>query len=167
MYINCIFLTKIGKSNKISKKVSKKFGGYIKKLYLCIAFQGKHIKFGLWCNGSTTGFGSVCPGSNPGSPTMKREDVSQEHPLFLFFSYRECVITERREALPLSPLIPLFPSREPSRTPVAPSADEESSSREFPTANRRIVGCRCPKCGRCNSRPLSSSCVPTHALSAG
>ena len=25
--------------------------------------------FGLWCNGSTTGFGSVCPGSNPGSPT--------------------------------------------------------------------------------------------------
>ena len=24
---------------------------------------------GLWCNGSTTGFGSVCPGSNPGSPT--------------------------------------------------------------------------------------------------
>ena len=27
--------------------------------------------FGLWCNGSTTGFGSVCPGSNPGSPTEK------------------------------------------------------------------------------------------------
>ena len=27
------------------------------------------MKFGLWCNGSTTGFGSVCPGSNPGSPT--------------------------------------------------------------------------------------------------
>ena len=26
---------------------------------------------GLWCNGSTTGFGSVCPGSNPGSPTQK------------------------------------------------------------------------------------------------
>lgn len=26
---------------------------------------------GLWCNGSTTGFGSVCPGSNPGSPTLK------------------------------------------------------------------------------------------------
>ena len=21
----------------------------------------------LWCNGSTTGFGSVCPGSNPGT----------------------------------------------------------------------------------------------------
>ena len=26
---------------------------------------------GLWCNGSTTGFGSVCPGSSPGSPTKK------------------------------------------------------------------------------------------------
>ena len=26
---------------------------------------------GLWCNGSTTGFGSVCPGSNPGNPTRK------------------------------------------------------------------------------------------------
>ena len=24
---------------------------------------------GLWCNGSTTGFGSVCLGSNPGSST--------------------------------------------------------------------------------------------------
>ena len=23
----------------------------------------------LWCNGSTTDFGSVCPGSNPGSST--------------------------------------------------------------------------------------------------
>ena len=62
-------MTKIGKSYKISKKVAEKFGRYIKKLYLCIAFQGKRIKFGLWCNGSTTGFGSVCPGSNPGSPT--------------------------------------------------------------------------------------------------
>ncbi len=40
-------------------------------IYLCNVFQGKHIKFGLWCNGSTTGFGSVCPGSNPGSPTEK------------------------------------------------------------------------------------------------
>ncbi|WP_300813877.1 hypothetical protein [uncultured Bacteroides sp.] len=26
-------------------------------------FNRKHLKFGLWCNGSTTGFGSVCPGS--------------------------------------------------------------------------------------------------------
>ena len=24
----------------------------------------------LWCNGSTTGFGSVCPGSNPGKTTQ-------------------------------------------------------------------------------------------------
>ena len=34
------------------------------------AFQGKHIMIGLWCNGSTTGFGSVCPSSNLGSPTI-------------------------------------------------------------------------------------------------
>ena len=47
------------------------FGGNIENHYLCIAFQGKHMMIGLWCNGSTTGFGSVCPGSNPGSPTQK------------------------------------------------------------------------------------------------
>lgn len=47
-------------------------------IYLCIAFQGKHIKFGLWCNGSTTGFGSVCPGSNPGSPTENSHEESPE-----------------------------------------------------------------------------------------
>ena len=27
------------------------------------------IKFGRWCNGNTTGFGSVIPGSNPSRPT--------------------------------------------------------------------------------------------------
>ena len=26
----------------------------------------------VWCNGSTTDFGSVCPGSNPGTSTEKR-----------------------------------------------------------------------------------------------
>ena len=34
-------------------------------------FKRKQKKFGLWCNGSTTGFGSVCLGSNPGSPTQE------------------------------------------------------------------------------------------------
>ena len=33
-----------------------------------ISLRGNHISE-LWCNGSTTGFGSVCPGSNPGSST--------------------------------------------------------------------------------------------------
>ena len=37
---------------------------------------------GLWCNGSTTGFGSVCPGSNPGSPT--KEKVLRDFLLELF-----------------------------------------------------------------------------------
>ena len=27
---------------------------------------------GRWCNGNTTGFGSVIPGSNPSRPTTKR-----------------------------------------------------------------------------------------------
>ena len=31
---------------------------------------------GLWWNGSTTGFGSVCPGSNPGSPTIRPQKIS-------------------------------------------------------------------------------------------
>ena len=52
---------------------NKKMPNYLacirKNLYLCKVFQGKHMMFGLWCNGSTTGFGSVCLGSNPGSPT--------------------------------------------------------------------------------------------------
>ncbi len=28
----------------------------------------------LWCNGSTTVFGSVCPGSNPGKTTSRSLD---------------------------------------------------------------------------------------------
>mgnify|MGYP006965557504 CR=1 FL=1 len=36
--------------------------------------------FGLWCNGSTTGFGSVCPGSNPGSPTTMQL-IAAKNPL--------------------------------------------------------------------------------------
>ena len=39
--------------------------------------------FGLWCNGSTTGFGSVCPSSNLGSPTKK----SPERDIFRGFSF--------------------------------------------------------------------------------
>lgn len=28
------------------------------------------VFIGLWCNGNTTVFGAVVPGSNPGSPTI-------------------------------------------------------------------------------------------------
>ena len=48
------------------------FGTYF---YLCTAFYQKAHMFGLWCNGSTTGFGSVCPSSNLGSPTKKAPTV--------------------------------------------------------------------------------------------
>jgi hypothetical protein len=45
-------------------------------------------KFGLWCNGSTTGFGSVCPGSNPGSPTDKKRPKNISWGvLFLSYTY--------------------------------------------------------------------------------
>ena len=37
----------------------------------------------LWCNGSTTGFGSVCPGSNPGRTTKK--SVSFETDFFVVY----------------------------------------------------------------------------------
>ena len=30
-----------------------------------------HKAIVVWCNGSTTGFGSVCPGSNPGTTACK------------------------------------------------------------------------------------------------
>ena len=33
---------------------------------------------GLWCNGSTTGFGSVCPSSNLGSPTTNQRKALEE-----------------------------------------------------------------------------------------
>ena len=52
------------------KKVSKKFGVYTEKDVSLHRFLRKASKgIGLWCNGSTTGFGSVCPSSNLGSPT--------------------------------------------------------------------------------------------------
>lgn len=46
------------------------------------------IEFGLWCNGSTTGFGSVCLGSNPGKPTEKEQWKSAA--LFLFKQFSAC-----------------------------------------------------------------------------
>ena len=42
-------------------------------------------RIGLWCKGSTTVFGSVCLGSNPGSPTINIR-FSLENRIFLFFS---------------------------------------------------------------------------------
>ena len=32
---------------------------------------------GLWCNGNTTGFGSVIPGSNPSRPTIQTAILKQ------------------------------------------------------------------------------------------
>ena len=31
---------------------------------------------GIWCNGSTTGFGSVCLGSNPSVPTTNTTNIN-------------------------------------------------------------------------------------------
>lgn len=35
-----------------------------------ISLQVKSIEIGVWCNGSTTDFGSVCPSSSLGTPTI-------------------------------------------------------------------------------------------------
>ena len=40
--------------------------------------------FGRWCNGNTTGFGSVIPGSNPSRPTKKEKGFRLEPLNFLF-----------------------------------------------------------------------------------
>lgn len=44
----------------------KLFGLSEKEMYIC---NLKNLGIVRWCNGSTTDFGSVCPGSNPGRTT--------------------------------------------------------------------------------------------------
>ena len=39
----------------------------IRDLSLSLQSQWGYKAIVVWCNGSTTGFGSVCPGSNPGT----------------------------------------------------------------------------------------------------
>ena len=42
-------------------------------------------KIGRWCNGNTTGFGSVIPGSNPSRPTTKKNpEVNMTSGFFLY-----------------------------------------------------------------------------------
>ena len=48
----------------INKKTANSFGCFYKNAYLC-------SRIVLRCNGSTTGFGSVCGGSNPPRTTFK------------------------------------------------------------------------------------------------
>lgn len=42
----------------------------------------------LWCNGSTTGFGSVCPGSNPGKTTAKKLQLPANEVIAIFVFIR-------------------------------------------------------------------------------
>ena len=44
------------------------FVNYQRKQYWSVKIGIVFI--GLWCNGNTTVFGAVVPGSNPGSPTI-------------------------------------------------------------------------------------------------
>ena len=39
------------------------------------------VSFGAWCNGSTTDFESVDPGSNPGAPFTYFRTVNEDEPL--------------------------------------------------------------------------------------
>ena len=40
--------------------------------------QNHSYRSGAWCNGSTAGFESVNPGSNPGAPATLRRDLSTQ-----------------------------------------------------------------------------------------
>lgn len=62
----------------INKKTANSFGCFYKNAYLC-------SRIVLWCNGSTTGFGSVCGGSNPPRTTFK-ETLSSL--LFCLYCYK-------------------------------------------------------------------------------
>ena len=42
----------------------------IRDLSLSLQSLWGHKAIVVWCNGSTTGFGSVCPGSNPGTTAV-------------------------------------------------------------------------------------------------
>ena len=64
-------------SRRMSAKNMPKSLCYIKKLYLCTAFEQCT---GLWCNGNTADSGPAFPGSSPGSPA-KLETLSR---LFFF-----------------------------------------------------------------------------------
>ncbi len=64
------FVSKDNDSRLHLKKSEKIFGYYLKKPLSLQRFSKESMMFGLWCNGSTTGFGSVCPSSNLGSPTQ-------------------------------------------------------------------------------------------------
>ena len=66
----------------INEKSRQKIWLILKKTLPLHRFSRKALKFGLWCNGSTTGFGSVCLGSNPGRTTTKNE-VDNYLPRFL------------------------------------------------------------------------------------
>ena len=45
--------------------------------YFCWFFNNLHV-LGVWCNGSTTDFDSVCPCSNQGIPSKRERTDSQE-----------------------------------------------------------------------------------------
>ena len=44
-------------------------------------FKMGTLEIGLWCNGSTTDFDSVCLGSNPSNPTVLRNNQVNFIPL--------------------------------------------------------------------------------------
>ena len=54
--------------NRPSDFFKRTFGREIKFSYFCRAFEHR---IELWCNGNTADFGSVVPGSSPGSSTQK------------------------------------------------------------------------------------------------
>ena len=135
------------------------------------------IEFGLWCNGSTTGFGSVCLGSNPGKSTEKEQwkstalflfkQFSVYHlstPLFvatapLFLAYILRYKTQGRSAQCI--LIPKLKHHFQSSPPAVSRSIAGCSVREYRGSVRRTRGLKnTVKKIPCNiSQPLSSETI--------
>ena len=74
----------------LSRRIStKSLHKQIKTTNFAALSERRHMRIVLWCNGSTTGFGSVCLGSNPGRTTQKAMfkglGIKRHHPMPLDF----------------------------------------------------------------------------------
>ena len=75
------------------KKILKNIWKESRKAIPLHRFSRKALMIGLWCNGSTTGFGSVRLGSNPGRTTRKIDvKMKRDWPLASLFLYAHSVL---------------------------------------------------------------------------
>ena len=86
----------------------EKMRGFLKKnlagFYSAFIFA-LHLAIELWCNGSTTDFGSVCLGSNPSSSTKKPVISTGFSFLYLFINVLTLAFLQFP---PISGTVPVF-----------------------------------------------------------